>query len=503
VFLAIGMAIAVAWPLAAQDAGRPLRFRIRLSEGVAPNGSGGRLLVLMSDAPEKRETLRLGFLPGRTWVAAMELEHLSPGQPVEFDADRRAYPMPFSQAKPGAYQFMALLDVDHSFAHSRQGPGDLRSTVVAREISAANAEPVELSLDQIVEPAPSLAGTEAVKLVEFESPRLSAFWGRPIVMRAGVVLPGDGAKRGRYPTVYHVHGFGGDHREAWRRGPAMVKSMSAGKSHPMAHVFLDASFSTGHHVFADSVNNGPWGTALTRELIPHLEKQFPLVRHSRGRFLTGHSSGGWSTLWLQVTYPDFFGGTWSTAPDPVDLRAFTGVDATPGSGDNVYRRRDGSARPLTRAPEGRVCSFEQFVRYEEVLGECGGQIASFEWVWSPRGRDGRPMRLFNRGTGAQDPAVQRAWQAYDIRRILEQDWARLGPKMRGKLHVFCGEQDTFQLDEGVRLLREFLRGVDSDAVCELVPGRNHGNLYQPYKTYPQGLAKRIDDEIWSTWQNAK
>ena len=112
----------------------------------------------------------------------------------------------------------------------------------------------------------------------------------------------------------------------------------------MVHVFLDASFTTGHHVFADSVNNGPWGRALTEEFIPHLEKQFRLIPKTSARFLTGHSSGGWSTMWLEVNYPDVFGGTWSTSPDPVDLHSFTGIDVTPGS----TRRTCTATKPAVR-----------------------------------------------------------------------------------------------------------------------------------------------------------
>ena len=48
--------------------------------------------------------------------------------------------------------------------------------------------------------------------------------------------------------------------------------------------------------------------------------------HASGRFLNGHSSGGWATLQLQTHYPKIFGGTWSTSPDPSDFHDFTGVD---------------------------------------------------------------------------------------------------------------------------------------------------------------------------------
>ena len=32
-------------------------------------------------------------------------------------------------------------------------------------------------------------------------------------------------------------------------------------------------------------------------------------------------------------------------------------------------------------------------------------------------------------------------------------------------------------------------------MCELVPERDHSNLYQPYQTYPDGLAARIYKEM--------
>ena len=42
---------------------------------------------------------------------------------------------------------------------------------------------------------------------------------------------------------------------------------------------------------------------------------------------------------------------------------------------------------------------KEFVKMERVTGEYGGQMASFDWVFSPRGADGRPMRMFNWDTG--------------------------------------------------------------------------------------------------------
>jgi enterochelin esterase-like enzyme len=397
-----------------------------------------------------------------------------------------------------------LLDTNHTYAYSGRGEGDLYSKVVKVEnLNPAAIDPVDLVLERKAPSRPRPADTETVKLAEFQSPLLSKFWGRPITMRAGVVLPADYAASAsvRYPTVYRVHGFGGDHRAAWSQGAALVSAMAEGKQPKMVHLFLDGSFPTGHHEFADSTNNGPWGRALTEEYIPYLEKRFRLISRPYARFLTGHSSGGWSTLWLQITYPDFFGGTWSTAPDPVDLRNFTGINASPGSTDNAYVNADGKPKSLVRMKGKELVSIEQFARMEQVLGDYGGQLASFEWVWSPRGKDGRPMQLFNRATARLDPEVEIAWQKYDIRLILEKNWTSLGPKLRGKIHIICGDADTFHLNEAVVLLKDFLRSKDSDAVVELVPGRDHGDLYKPYDTYPDGLAARIAKEMQLNFQS--
>jgi enterochelin esterase-like enzyme len=474
----------------------PLRFQITLDPAVATKTASGRMIVFMTDRPAKVERLQAGFSPTGNWLAAMEIEALRPGQTIEFNPDLQAFPVPLSKAPKGKLQFMALLDPDHSYARNRQDEGDLYSEVVQVEIDPANTEPVELKLTKRQGPGRKLEDTPNVKLVEFESPLLTAFWGRSILMRAGVVLPpgydAPGSSK-TYPTAYRVHGFGGTHAGAWGQGPQIVKEIEEKKRAEIVHVFLDASFPTGHHVFADSVNNGPWGKALTEELIPHLEKRFRLIAKPYARFVTGHSSGGWSSYWLQVAYPDFFGGTWSTAPDSVDFRSFTGIDATTGSTDSAYRKADGKAKNLVRMNGKELATIEEFVRQEEVQGPVGGQMASFDWVFSPRGADGRPMKLFNRETGEQDPFVQKYWERYDIKLLMERNWDKLGPKLLGKLHLFCGSEDTFHLEEAFILSCEFLKSKGREDACLLVPGRDHSDLYRPHETfYPEGLGLQKD-----------
>jgi S-formylglutathione hydrolase FrmB len=313
-------------------------------------------------------------------------------------------------------------------------------------------------------------------------------------MQASVVLPMSYKKedkKTRYPVVYSVHGYGGSNIKSLRGVESLRKEMAEGKRPEMIYVFLNAKCPLGHHVFADSVNNGPWGTALTKDLIPFLEKEFHMDARPSGRFLTGHSSGGWTTLWLQVAYPDFFGGTWPTSPDPVDFHNFTGPDLTRDPPANAYTDASGKPYGLVRINGKDVMTLEQYAKQERVLGYYGGQFASFEAVFSPKGDDGQPMPLFDRETGRIDPLVQRAWEKFDISRILDLNWKTLGPKLKGKLHITVGTADTFHLDEPVRLLEAKLRSLGSDAKFQYLPGKTHFDLYK------DGLGLQIANEMYA------
>jgi S-formylglutathione hydrolase FrmB len=313
------------------------------------------------------------------------------------------------------------------------------------------------------------------------------------MMQASVVLPPSygKSKLQRYPTVYSIHGYGADHLSNLRDVPNMLQAMRDGKRPEMIYVYLNAHNSMGHHVFADSVNNGPWGSALVKEFIPYLEKQFRMDARASGRFLTGHSSGGWSSLWVMVTHPDFFAGTWSTSPDPVDFRNFTGPDITRYPPQNAYTNDAGRDYNLVRMGGKELMTVRQYAQQEMVQGHYGGQFASFNAVFSPKGPDGQPMMLFDPATGRIDPFVQKEWEKYDISRMLRTNWRTLGPKLRGKLHIIVGTADTFHLDEPVRLLDAELEKLNSDAKFEYLEGRTHFDLYQG------GLSFQIAKEMYA------
>ena len=516
--LLAGLMAAGAWAGEAAQATRPF-FRVSLAAS-ADKPVAGRLLLFATEATAARaaaggqvsEVDASPFSPRSTAVAAREVERLPPGGEVWLDADDQAFPSPFSQLPPGDYLVQAVLDTQHDYNYHGRNGGDLVSPVL--EVRLPGGEPPVLALDRTLPvPAPwdlpgrALSQTtrkhlaqarEQVQPIDLPSPALSAFHGRPVHMRGWVVLPPgyDASGTATYPTVYQTHGFGGDLRTQAGTAAMVFAAMAEKQLPPMIWVVLDESGPTGTHEFADSVNNGPWGRALTAELIPALEGRYRMDARPGGRFLTGHSSGGWATLWLQTRYPDVFGGTWSTSPDPSDFHDFTGVDLYAPHA-NVYRRPDGTPRPLVRAKGKVIATYETFARLERVLGPYGGQMASFEWVFSPRGADGRPLPMFDRDTGDVDPAVVAYWgEHYDIARRIKEHWPTLKADLDGKIHLVVGTADTFYLDGAAHRLKAVLDGLGARSDIRFLPGRTHGDLYVQGKDR-QGLLKQMAWEMYA------
>jgi len=84
----------------------------------------------------------------------------------------------------------------------------------------------------------------------------------------------------------------------------------------------------------------------------------------------------------------------------------------------------------------------------------------WEAVFSPVGSDGYPKRIWDKLTGRIDKQVAAYWKEhYDLFHILQRGWATLGPKLEGKIHVYCGDMDNYYLNNAVYLLEEFLKGT--------------------------------------------
>jgi S-formylglutathione hydrolase FrmB len=465
----------------------PLEFHLTFEKNVSEKPFTGRVYVMLFK--ESVTSLRSGpswFRPEPFF--ALDVKDWKPGEPIVLGKDALGFPTALDKLPTGTWSIHAVMDFNRGNISFCTAAGNGYSEPLRRDLNAAESGRVKLTLNQVYKARPFVE-TDEVKLVEIESKLLTEFNGTATKMRAAVVLPESYASnpRKKFPVVYEIPGFGGNHFGAF--GAARRKATNVAGT-DMLYVVLDPSCRLGHHAFADSANNGPCGRALVEELIPAIEKEFRAIAAASGRFLTGHSSGGWSSLWLQITYPDFFGGVWSTSPDPVDFRDFQRIDLTK-PGVNMFVDADGKDRPLARANKKPVLFYKPFSDMEVVMGH-GGQLSSFEAVFSPRGKDGKPQQLWNRATGEVDSDVARAWEKYDIRLQLERNWKTLGPKLAGKLHVYTGGEDTFYLEGAVVLLKESLKKVDSDAVIEIVPDKDHGSLLN--SKMRERIAREIADQ---------
>jgi S-formylglutathione hydrolase FrmB len=448
-------------------------FRVELPAAVADRPITGRLYVFLSQ--------RAGREPrfGPDWFrpepfAGLDVTDFAPGTSRVIDDSADCFPSKLSELPPGEYRVQALLDHDFYSSNHALGEGNFYSEVVATPLGSDTGE-VKLTMVNTVMPR-SFPESRWVREVEITSELLSDFHGREVVERAAVALPAsyhDQPQR-RYPVLYVVSGFGGTVDRMAARYVSDPPTAEDGEVE-WIRVLLDGQCKWGHHVYANSATNGPRGDALIQEMIPHIDGQFRTIAAPTARFVAGHSSGGWSSLWLQVAYPDMFGGVWSTSPDPVDFRDFQQVDLYAEPPLSLYFDPTGQRRPLARQP---VLWFDRFARMDDCLGR-GGQLRSFEAVFSPRGEDGLPRRAWDRQTGRVDPAVIDAWRTYDINLHLKENWAELGPKLRGKLHITTGELDTFYLEGAVELLKETLSELGSDAQIEIVPGADHGSVLTP------------------------
>ncbi|MEZ6067348.1 MAG: alpha/beta hydrolase-fold protein [Planctomycetaceae bacterium] len=469
----------------ADDGQRAGASGFAVSFNVAERGEpfSGRVYVILGSREAEPRLSINWFSPPP--MLAKDMTDLPAGEAVTLSLDDPSTLRFPRDLQPGQFvgrTAQALMRFNPLDRRVGDGPGNGYSTPLA--VSAAGRV-VELQVDQLVPPE-AIPESEWCRPFRASSPLLSRFHGRDVSVQGMVRFPTSYFEQRdrRYPVIYEIPGFGGDMRYGFRPEPVRESNREGVE---FVRVMLDPGCPLGHHVFADSANNGPWGTALVQEFLPAIEAELRVIAEPRARLLTGHSSGGWSSLWLQVTYPELFGGVWSTAPDPVDFRDFQRINLY-RAGENMYLDPQGARRPLARVGGQVRLWYDDFARMEEVLGP-GGQLHSFEAVFSQRGEDGQPRRLWDRDSGAIDAEVAESWRSYDISEVLMREWRRLGPLLAGKLSVDMGDADTFYLEGATRRLGERLRELGSDAHVELHPGKDHGSLMT------RALVERIRAEM--------
>jgi hypothetical protein len=487
--LAVGAQVACVVTAAADT------YLIRLDPSVvaADEVIDGRLILFFITATGPRWADRAP-IEGPFWempqpIGSVEVHGVRADESITVDGSSAAFPGPLDELE-GHVRVQAILDRDTTERSHLEGPGNLYCTPERLKLAASLDETVILALDHRVNAAALPADTPTLRWLELRSALLSEFYARDVFHRAGVALPprrGGPERDARgLPAVYVIPGFGGRHEGA-RHYARLLDSPGGANMPQAAYVVLDPESPLSHHGFVDSPNNGPRGTALVTELIPFLEERLGLVARPEARIVTGHSSGGWAALWLQLAYPEVFGGCWSSAPDPVDFSAFQMCDLY--ADERLYFDSSGRAVPSFRhAGAGDPVGVRMTVRQEclmeyfiHPLGGSGGQWDTWEAMFSPRDpATGFPRPMFDPLSGRIDRDVVAHWSRFDVARVVAGDWPRYGPIVTGRIRLACGTVDDFYLERAVRRFERVVAGLAggewSPGYVWLVEGATHGTV---------------------------
>ncbi|MEO1514827.1 MAG: alpha/beta hydrolase-fold protein [Bacteroidota bacterium] len=510
-------------------------FAVRLPAELADQTLDGRLLLLLSKDDSREPRFQVNDNPGSQLVFGLDVLGWSGSKEQSLSDDAFGYPIHQLKDVPaGEYYVQGLLHLYETFTrsdghtvklpmdrgegqHWNLAPGNLYSQVQKIVLKEGQDQKIDLVLDQKIPPIEPPKDSKYIKHVRIQSELLSKFWGRPMYLGAHVLLPEgyDEYPDRRYPlAIMHGHfpsdfnGFRTDppdpnlkpeysdrfQMEGYNRvvqqeaydfyktwtGPDFPRVLAIKIQH--ANPFYDDSYAV------NSANLGPYGDAITYELIPYIEKQFRGVGKGEARFLYGGSTGGWEALAAQVFYPDEYNGCFAACPDPIDFRAYMLLDIYKDKNayfiEGDFRRIE---RPARRDYLGQVTASMYSMNMRELaLGNrnrSGDQFDIWEAVYSPVGEDGYPKRLWDKRTGVIDPEVAEYWKEnYDLSYILKRDWKTLGPKLKGKIHIYCGDMDNYYLNNAVYLMEDFLQTTEYDGEVDYGDRAEHcwnGDHAQP------------------------
>jgi len=488
------------------------KFEINFPASVHSGPITGRVFVML--AKKGAEPMRqAGNWGGQAPFFGIEVDQLAPGHAVVIDAGVPGYPVAtLKDVPPGEYWAQALINVytqlpradGHTIwahmdqwegQHFARSPGNLYSE--PRRVHLDSNATINLELTRVIPPIEIPNDTAWVKHVKIQSPLLTKFWGRPMFLGATVLLPKgyDEHPEERYPVIYNQGHFGLNPPFAFSES-AVIDRPGGQDGHEFFNAWTSENFPrmiavTFQHptpYFDDSyavnsANNGPYGDALLQELIPYLEDHFRMLREPYARVLTGGSTGGWESLALQLYHPNFFGGTWTFFPDPIDFHKWQLVNiyddpnafTVPGYDFMIPER------PMMRTAEGQmVQTMRQMSQLESVLGSKGRSAQQFEgWeaVYGPVGDDGYPKPLFDKVTGKIDREVANYMRdhGYDLTYYTKTNWKEIGPKLKDKIHVYVGDMDNFYLNLAVYLFEDFMKTTDARATFDYGrPMKGHG-----------------------------
>jgi hypothetical protein len=473
----------------------------------------GRLILLFEKTPgvEPRKVVSPDELLKSPFIVGVGVDGLAPGRTVSVAADVRGFPANPLGAAPADYTVQAVFNRYETF-HRADGsvvklppdegegqnwatkPGNLYSTPIRVHFANGSAAPLSIRLDNVIPPITPPKDTEFVRHVMIKSELLSKFWGRPMYIGAHILVPAgfDTHPNAHYPLmVFHGH-FPDDISEFSTTPPdpnlkpdysdrfhlAGYNKIQQQEAYDLYKKWISPGFPRylvieiehanpyyDDSYAVNSANLGPYGDAINYELIPYIEKKFRGLGQGWARFTYGGSTGGWEALATQVFYPKMYNGAFAACPDPIDFRAYTVIDLYKDK--NAYAL-SGEAldveRPAQRNYLGEVFATQRDSNLFELAlgdhGRSGQQYDIWQAVYGPEGKDGYPQPIFDKVTGEIDPEVAAYWREhYDLSHIIERDWARLGPDLAGKIHIYVGTGDTYYLTDAVYFAQERLEGL--------------------------------------------
>jgi hypothetical protein len=521
-----------------------VRFTVTYGAAASAAPLDGRLLLLISKDPADEPRFQISDNALRSQqIFGLDVDAWKAGQAAVFEGDVLGFPArSLANLPAGTYRVQALLHRYETFRRAdghvvklpmdrgegqqwNRAPGNLYSTPKEVAIDPAKPETIALVLDQVIPPIPEPATTKYVKHERILSERLTKFWGRPMHLGAHILLPEgyDTHPDARYPLVIN-HGHFPDTIGGWREDPPdpnlapkyserfrwegynrteqelayqLYKDWTA-PDYPRyllveiqhANPYYDDSYAV------NSQNVGPYGDAITYELIPYLEKKYRAIGAGWARFMYGGSTGGWEAMAAQVFYPDEYNGCWAACPDPIDFRQYTVVNIY--EDENAFFWKGQFARVDTPAHRNYLghlqATVEQTNRYELVLGtkgRSGGQWDIWQAVYSPVGPDGYPAPIWDKRSGVIDKKVAAFWKEnYDLVAILKRDWDKgLGQKLVGKIHIYVGEADNYYLNNAVYLAEDFLKTTNPFYAGQVDYGPRAEHCWNGDHTRPNALSR--------------
>ncbi len=488
-------------------------FEITYDSALGLEGYNGRLLLMITKDSTKEPRFQINDSNETGIIIGKNVQQWTPGQKKLFNSSAKAYPIEeLSQLESGTYFVQALLHKYDTFnlsnghtvqlpmdqgegQHWNTSPKNIYSKPIKIDFDKQNKSPIEIKITEEIPSIDPIKDSKYIKHVKIKSELLSEFWGRPMFLQANVLVPEGFNKESetQYPLmVFHGHfpkTIGGfrttppsasekDTIFSTRFGITGYKYIQEKESYDFykdwvskdfpRYIVIEIQHQNPYYddsYAVNSANIGPYGDAITYELIPQIEKMFNGVGKGWGRFLYGGSTGGWEALAVQVFYPKQYNGCFAACPDPIDFRAYTVVDLY--KDENAYYKSGDFRkvlRPGMRDGKGHIkTQLIDMNRRELILGDkgrSGDQWDIWQAVYSPVGEDGYPKPIWDKLTGEIDLDVANHWKEnYDLRYIMERDWDKIGKDLEGKINIYCGDMDNYYLNNAVVLTEEFLEST--------------------------------------------